>query len=67
MLFILLNVISKVSLFILITSLIYMVLYLIVKFITYILKRELTRKTEIAILILSSIITFSQFTFYNIY
>lgn len=67
MLFTLLNVISKVSLFILITSLIYMVLYLIVKFITYILKRELTRKTEIAILILSSIITFSQFTFYNIY
>lgn len=67
MLYILLNVISKVSLFILITSLIYMVLYLIVKFITYILKRELTRKTEIAILILSSIITFSQFTFYNIY
>ena len=67
MLYILLNVISKVSLFILITSLIYMVLYLIVKFITYILKRKLTRKTEIAILILSSIITFSQFTFYNIY
>ena len=67
MLFILLNVISKVSLFILITSLIYMVLYLIVKFITYILKRELTRKIEISILILSSIITFSQFTFYNIY
>ena len=67
MLYILLNVISKVSLFILITSLIYMVLYLIVKLITYILKRELTRKTEIAILILSSIITFSQFTFYNIY
>lgn len=67
MLYILLNVISKVSLFILITSLIYMVLYLIVKFITYILKRELTRKTEISILILSSIITFSQFTFYNIY
>lgn len=67
MLYILLNVISKVSLFILITSLIYMGLYLIVKFITYILKRELTRKTEIAILILSSIITFSQFTFYNIY
>lgn len=67
MLYILLNVISKVSLFILITSLIYIVLYLIVKFITYILKRELTRKTEIAILILSSIITFSQFTFYNIY
>lgn len=67
MLYILLNVISKVSLFILITSLIYMVLYLIVKFITYILKRELTRKIEISILILSSIITFSQFTFYNIY
>lgn len=67
MLYILLNVISKVSLFILITSLIYMVLYLIIKFITYILKRKLTRKTEIAILILSSIITFSQFTFYNIY
>jgi len=67
MLYILLNVISKVSLFILITSLIYMFLYLIIKFITYLLKRELTRKTEIAILILSSIITFSQFTFYNIY
>lgn len=67
MLFILLNVISKVSLFILITSLIYMILYLIVKSITYILKRELTRKIEISILILSSIITFSQFTFYNIY
>ena len=67
MLYILLNVISKVSLFILITSLIYMVLYLIVKFITYILKRELTRKIEISILILSSIITFSQFIFYNIY
>lgn len=62
-----LNVISKVSMFTLVCCLIYIFLYLTVRVISYILDKKVTKNTELVILIISFIITLTQFTFYDIY
>ena len=62
-----LNVISKVSMFTLVCCLIYIFLYLTVRVISYIIDKKVTKNTELVILIISFIITLTQFTFYDIY
>ena len=63
----LLNIISKVSMFTLVCCLIYFILYFAMKFFLYLQNKKVTKNTEFIILIISFILTLTQFTFHDIY
>jgi len=63
----LLNIISKISMFTLVCCLIYFILYFAMKFFLYLQNKIVTKNTEFIILIISFILTLTQFTFHDIY
>lgn len=67
MIYVIFNAISKLFIFALVCGIIYFMLYTILKAGLRLVNEELNKKDEIYILIISGIITITQFTFHDIY
>lgn len=67
MIYIILNAVSKLFMFSLVCGLIYFMLYVILKTGLRLVNGEPNTKDEIYILIMSGIITITQFNFHDIY
>lgn len=67
MIYLILNTVSKLSMFTVAWCIVYFILYAIFKVGLHLVNEKLNKKDEIYILIISGIITITQFIFYDIY